>query len=92
MILQNLLQSVSGEMDPKYCNVFLYTSISVLIAFIISILGIFTKLLSNKKSTNKNAKKMPNYNIYTFIVLIIGTLFPYIINRLLYTMCMKSLS
>jgi hypothetical protein len=90
--LEKILVSLSGDMSPTYCNVFLYGSFSILFVLITVIFSIFTQIISKKISLKANDKKVPHYTLYSFIGLLIGTLVPYLTNRVLYTMCKKSLA
>jgi uncharacterized membrane protein len=87
--LEKMLISLSGDLNPSYCNVFLYGSFAILFVVIISMVGTFSQILSKK--VKKNNTKYPNYTIFSFIALIMGVIVPYITNRLLYTMCTHSL-
>ena len=74
-----------GPLDRKYCNYFYYMSvlsfIIFCISFVIIIFSIF-HLIKNKKST---------LNVFFSSNLLISSFLAYLVNRLMYTMCINSI-
>ena len=74
-----------GPLDRKYCNYFYYMSVLSFIIFCLTFIGIIFSifhLIKNKKST---------LNVFFSSNLLISSFLAYLVNRLMYTICNKSL-
>jgi len=70
--------------DKKYCNYFYYLSVISYFIFIFVVLSFVLLALFHSKILNL-------YIISNFISLIISVFLMYFVNRLMYSMCVKSL-
>lgn len=78
MTMDNLHDMFFGPLDKSYCNLFLLFSIVALIMIFLTSVGIISQLLfGNKKS----------FTPVAWMYALIGPVFVYIQNRLLYGMC-----
>jgi hypothetical protein len=74
-----------GPLDRKYCNYFYYMSVLSFIIFCISFIGIIFSvfhLIKNKKNV---------LNVFFSSNLLISSFLAYLVNRLMYTMCINSI-
>jgi hypothetical protein len=70
--------------DKKYCNYFYYLSVISYFIFIFIVLSFVLMVLFHSKKLNL-------YIISNFISIIISVFLMYFVNRLMYSMCVKSL-
>ena len=70
--------------DKKYCNYFYYLSVISYFIFIFLVLSFVLVVLFHSKILNL-------YIISNFISIIISLFLMYFVNRLMYSMCVKSL-
>ena len=70
--------------DKKYCNYFYYLSVISYFMFILLVLLLGWVLIFHSKKINL-------YFISNFISIIISLFLMYFVNRLMYSMCVKSL-
>jgi len=78
--MDNLLASLFGPLDARYCNYFYYLSIFFFSVFAFSLATVVLNLLKGKK-----------VNMTTTFVILLQPLIVYFINRLYYSMCVGSL-
>ena len=79
----NSLKKIFTPLDKKYCNYFYYISVISFCLFIfISKLTAWNLVFNLKKE---------KYNCLSFINVIISLFLSYFVNRLMYSMCVKSL-
>jgi uncharacterized membrane protein YvlD (DUF360 family) len=71
-------------LDKKYCNYFYYLSVITYFVFIFIVLAFVLMLVFHFKKLDLNIS-------LNFISAIISTFFAYFVNRLMYSMCVKSL-
>jgi len=80
----NSFNDLFTPLDRKYCNYFYYLSVISYIVFIIMILLLVWCLVFKPK-------KIDLYICLNTISIIISTFLAYFVNRLLYSICVKSL-
>ena len=73
-----------GPLNKQWCNYFLFISMLMFAALVIAV---FTEL----SFVFKNYKTMNFRQVMHGLLLLINAYLAYMVNRLLYTMCMKSL-
>jgi hypothetical protein len=71
-------------LDKKYCNYFYYLSVITYFVFIFMVLSLIYGLVFH-------SKKIDLYIRLNSISVIISTFLMYFVNRLMYSMCVKSL-
>jgi len=71
-------------LDKKYCNYFYYLSVITYCFFIFMILTLVWSLLFH-------SKKLDIYICINSVSIIISSFLAYFVNRLMYSMCVKSL-
>lgn len=78
MTMDDLHDKLFGPLDKSYCNLFLLFSVIALIMIFLTSVGIISELLYGGKKSFKPL---------TWTYALIGPVFVYIQNRLLYGMC-----
>ena len=82
--MNNFMFNYFGPLPQKYCVYFYFLSIFFGIIFAISILSIVSFIVFNQKKLNSlTTMNLILFSINSFIV--------YFVNRLLHTMCVRSL-
>jgi hypothetical protein len=80
----NSLKDLFTPLDKKYCNYFYYISVITYCLFILLLLLFIWSLVFNYK-------KLDSYICINYISIIISTFLSYFVNRLMYSMCVKTL-
>ena len=80
----NSFKDLFTPLDKKYCNYFYYLSVITYCFFIFLVLFFLWSLVFHYK-------KMDLYICLNTISIIISTFLAYFVNRLLYSICVKSL-
>ena len=80
----DLMNKLYGPLGKEYCTYFYILSIFFFLSFIVSIVFTILQIVKNPKIVNMKF-------VFTSLAIIIYTLIPYYVNRLLYTMCINSL-
>jgi len=80
----NSLNDLFTPLDKKYCDYFYYLSVITYCFFIFMVLSLIWGLIFHYK-------KFDLYVCLNSISLIISTFLSYFVNRLMYSMCVKSL-
>jgi len=80
----NFLKDLFTPLDKKYCNYFYYISVITYCFFIFMVLLFAWSLVFNYK-------KMDLYICLNSISIIMSFFLSYFVNRLMYSMCVKSL-
>lgn len=83
MNMNNFMNTYFGPLGQEYCVYFYALSIFFGIAFVLTVISVVTYMLTH---INKIDMKML---MHTFFLLI-NSFLAYLVNRLLHTMCMKS--
>ena len=78
--MEELMQTLFGPLDARYCNYFYYLSVFFFAVFAFSVGSVLMKLLNNKK-----------VNVTESFVVLLQPLLVYFINRLYFTMCVGAL-
>lgn len=81
----DLMNLFMGPLNEKYCMYFL-------IIAIIALVGIFSTIISALMYVYKNLNKTNNTTLIMYLSLLLNLYIVYFANRLLYSMCVKSLS
>jgi len=79
-----LSKSLFGPLDKKYCDYFYFFSVAGFIVMIMSILFILVFIVRFYKILNSHI-------MINLIMIVVNSFLLYFSNRLLYTMCMKTL-
>lgn len=82
--MSNLLSTFFGQLDKSACLYFLLLSILAFITLIIIIIFVTVTLI-------KNPSKLDYKMIINGVLAFINIFLVYFVNRLMYTMCVKSL-
>ena len=82
--MSDFMTTVFGPLNKEWCNYFLFLSIIMYVLFIIAIITELYFLFKHYKSLDF---KM----IVNGVFLLANAFLAYMVNRLLYTMCVKSL-
>jgi multisubunit Na+/H+ antiporter MnhF subunit len=82
------MSSFGTQLDKKFCNIFLYNSIFMVIGFSILLIQFLLRIINKNNTKNKISIQD---NFLFMITLILTTITPYITNRLFYNMCINSL-
>ena len=82
--MDSFMNTYFGPLGEEYCVYFYALSIFFGIAFVLSVLSVVTYMFTNYNKINMN------FLIHTFFLLI-NSFLAYLVNRLLHTMCMKSI-
>lgn len=81
----NFMNYYFGPLNTEYCLYFYFLSVLFFIIFVISVLFIILSVI-----------RKPSVLTYKFtlnsVIILVYTLLPYFVNRLLYTMCINSTS
>ena len=80
----NSFKDLFTPLDKKYCNYFYYISVITYCAFIFMVLFFAWCLVFHNK-------KMDLYICLNYISIIINSFLAYFVNRLMYSVCVKSL-
>jgi len=83
--MANLLNSIAGPLDKNSCVYFLAWTIFFFIILLFAFIAQIFILL-------KDFKKLSGHTILTALVMLINIFLAYFVNRLLLTMCNKSLA
>ena len=78
----NIMNLLFGDLNIQYCKYF----------FVLSVLGLITTVIFTVLLLLRTFKLIKNYNSFILFQLVINSLLFYFVNRLYYSMCMKSLS
>ena len=78
----NIMNLLFGDLNNQYCKYF----------FVLSVLGLITTIIFTVLLLLRTFKLIKNYNSFMLFQLVINSLLFYFVNRLYYSMCMKSLS
>ena len=78
----NVMNLLFGDLNNQYCKYF----------FVLSVLGLITTIIFTVLLLLRTFKLIKNYNSFILFQLVINSLLFYFVNRLYYSMCMKSLS
>jgi len=78
--MEDLMNTLFGPLDARYCNYFYYLSIFFFAVFAFAVVNVLLKLFKNKKVDATE----------TFVVLL-QPLLVYFINRLYFSMCVGAL-
>lgn len=82
--MNSFMNTYFGPLGEEYCIYFYALSIFFGIAFVLSVISVVTYMFMNYNKINMS------FLIHTFFLLI-NSFLAYLVNRLLHTMCMKSL-
>ncbi len=82
--MDSFMNTYFGPLGEEYCIYFYALSIFFGIAFVLSVISVVTYMLTNVNKINMN------FLIHTFFLLL-NSFLAYLVNRLLHTMCMKSI-
>jgi len=80
----NSLKDLFTPLDKKYCNYFYYISVITYCLFILLLLLFIWSLVFHYK-------KLDSYLCINYVSIIISTFLSYFVNRLMYSMCVKTL-
>lgn len=80
----NPFKELFTPLDKKYCIYFYYLSVISYFLFIFIIIGLVFKIFFHSKKTD-------SYIFINSISMLISTFLTYFVNRLMYSMCVKSL-
>jgi uncharacterized membrane protein len=80
----NFLDRVAGPLDKNSCTYFLITTLLFFFILILTLVGEVVYTLLNFKKINKN-------NFIQGVLILFNIFLAYFVNRLLLTMCRKSL-
>ena len=82
--MDSFMNTYFGPLGEEYCIYFYALSIFFGIAFVLSVISVVTYMLTNVNKINMT------FLIHTFFLLL-NSFLAYLVNRLLHTMCMKSI-
>ena len=82
--MDRFMNTYFGPLGEEYCIYFYALSIFFGIAFVLSVISVVTYMFTNVNKINMN------FLIHTFFLLL-NSFLAYLVNRLLHTMCMKSI-
>lgn len=82
--MDSFMNTYFGPLGEEYCVYFYALSIFFGIAFVLSVISIVTYMFTHVNKINMN------FLIHTFFLLL-NSFLAYLVNRLLHTMCMKSI-
>ena len=77
--MNKIFDSLLGPLGPEYCYYFYILMVISLIVLAAAVVGVIRRLLTDKKA-----------EILTLLVLLVQPILVYFVNRLLYTMCIKT--
>ena len=78
------MDKLFGPLGKEWCVYFYILSIVAYVAFILAVFGLGGYLVARYNKLNSN-------HIFNLVVIIVNTFFVYIGQRLMHTMCIKSL-
>ena len=81
--MQNIMNTLFGPLGREYCSYFYFLSILFFVAFASYLIITIVNMIRNPKIVN--GQMLLNSSL-----LLIYTLVPYYVNRLMYTMCLNS--
>lgn len=84
MDMDSFMNTYFGPLGEEYCVYFYALSIFFGLAFVLSVISVVTYMFTNFNKINMN------FLIHTFFLLL-NSFLAYLVNRLLHTMCMKSI-
>jgi len=82
--MSDFINKISGSLDKNACNYFFFLTIFFFIILVVSFIAEIFILL-------RNFKHVTFSNIFHGIFMLFNIFVAYFVNRLLYTMCTKSL-
>ena len=82
--MTDFMTMLFGPLNKDWCNYFLFISMFMYVVFIIVIFSEIAFIFKNYKSLDFR-------NIMHGLFMLVNAFFAYMVNRLLYTMCVKSL-
>ncbi len=82
--MDSFMNTYFGPLGEEYCIYFYALSIFFGIAFVLSVISVVTYMFTHVNKINMN------FLIHTFFLLL-NSFLAYLVNRLLHTMCMKSI-
>ena len=82
--MDNFMNTYFGPLGEEYCVYFYALSIFFGIAFVLSVISVVTYMIMHVNKINMT------FLIHTFFLLL-NSFLAYLVNRLLHTMCMKSI-
>lgn len=82
--MNSFMNTYFGPLGEEYCIYFYALSIFFGIAFVLSVISVVVYMFTNVNKINMN------FLIHTFFLLL-NSFLAYLVNRLLHTMCMKSI-
>lgn len=82
--MSDFMTTLFGPLSKEWCNYFLFLSMIMYFVFIVAI-------ISEVYFIFKNYKTLTGRNILNGVFMLINAFLAYMVNRLLYTMCIKSL-
>ena len=84
MDMSNFMNTYFGPLGEEYCVYFYALSIFFGIAFVLTVISVVTYMLMHFNKINMN------YIMHAFF-LMLNSFLAYLVNRLLHSMCMKSM-
>ena len=84
MDMNNFMNTYFGPLGEEYCVYFYALSIFFGIAFVLTVISVVTYMLMHFNKINMN------YIMHAFF-LMLNSFLAYLVNRLLHSMCMKSM-
>ena len=82
--MNSFMNTYFGPLGEEYCVYFYVLSIFFGIAFVLSVISVVVYMFTNVNKINMT------FLIHTFFLLL-NSFLAYLVNRLLHTMCMKSI-
>ena len=82
--MDNFMNTYFGPLSEEYCVYFYALSIFFGITFVLSVISVITYMFTNYNKINMSVVT------HTFFLLL-NSFLAYLVNRLLHTMCMKSI-
>ena len=82
--MDSFMKTYFGPLGEEYCVYFYALSIFFGIAFVLSVISVVTYMFTNVNKINMT------FLMHTFFLLL-NSFLAYLVNRLLHTMCMKSI-
>ena len=81
--MSNILSLISGPLDKEACSYFLLLTIFFFVIFVIAIIANIFVLIRNRKTLTFSNIAGGLYMLFTLFI-------AYFVNRLMYTVCVKS--
>ena len=82
--MSNFMTNLFGPLNKEWCNYFLYISMFMYVVFIVVI-------FSEVAFVFRHYKTLDSRSIIHGLFMLVNAFLAYMVNRLLYTMCVKSL-